>query len=102
MAVPRHDLGSRQAWLLALLRHPPAECTAHSERRGDQRQVAEAEAGCSVGIRRLTNSATSAIRARTDNDRRSPSRRAVAFSSTMALAVSGGTPGRTPPVVVGS
>ena len=48
--------------------------------------------GCRVGIRRLTNSAISAMMASTDRDARSPSMRAFAFSSTMASAVFGGTP----------
>src|SRR6266851_5596135 len=47
--------------------------------------------GWRVGIRRLKNTAVSAMTARTDSAARRPSRRAVSFSSTIAAAVSGGT-----------
>ena len=45
-----------------------------------------------VGRPRLRNSATRASTARTESDARRPSRRASAFSSTIASAVFGGTP----------
>src|SRR5689334_18033556 len=45
-----------------------------------------------VGMLRLKKSARSARTARTDNVTRSPAIRASAFSSTIAVAVAGGTP----------
>ena len=51
------------------------------------------EAGSTVGSRRLKNSATSASTASTASADRSPSRRAVSFSSTIAVVVFGGDAG---------
>src|SRR5438128_411976 len=47
--------------------------------------------GCRVGIRRLKNTAISAMTARTDRAALRPSRRAVSFSLTISSAVCGGT-----------
>src|SRR5205085_8825477 len=75
---PVLDTAQARAWLLV----PPRGCD----------QVAGAEAGCLVGIRRLKGSAIRAMIAITDSDERNPSRRAVVFSATMASAVFVGTP----------